>query len=215
MKTYCWPSRYRYCISRLSMIACSSFSSARYVRSSTAPVRTFFSFVRTNAPPLPGFTCWKSTTPQSWPSRLSVMPFFRSFVVAKSVASPAWGPMVPGPEGRRASWLKDEQLPGYRGEQLAGDRASAGAHHEGVLDPDTTPARQVDAGLDGDGNSGRQSTRPGIPDHRRLVDLQANAVAGAVTEMPAVPGRADQVPGRRVDVGHVGADGDRRQAGLL
>ena len=25
----------------------------------TLPLRRFLSFVRTNAPPLPGFTCWK------------------------------------------------------------------------------------------------------------------------------------------------------------
>ena len=38
-------------------------------------------FVRTNAPPLPGFTCWNSTT-VTRPSdgRLRAMPFFRSFV---------------------------------------------------------------------------------------------------------------------------------------
>ena len=37
----------------------STFSPARNVFSITAPVRTFLSFVRTNAPPFPGFTCWK------------------------------------------------------------------------------------------------------------------------------------------------------------
>jgi len=34
-----------------------TFSSARNVRSMTAPVRTFLSLVRTKAPPLPGLTC--------------------------------------------------------------------------------------------------------------------------------------------------------------
>ena len=43
---------------------------------------TFFRVVRTKAPPLPGFTCWKSVKVQSWPSRLRTMPFFRSLVVA-------------------------------------------------------------------------------------------------------------------------------------
>src|SRR4051794_913026 len=61
------------------MASC-SFSSARYVRSSTAPVRKFLSFVRTNAPPLPGFTCWNSTTVMSPSGRFSAMPFLRSFV---------------------------------------------------------------------------------------------------------------------------------------
>ncbi len=45
-----------------------SFSPARNVLSTTAPVARFLSFVRTNAPPLPGFTCWNSTTVLSTPS---------------------------------------------------------------------------------------------------------------------------------------------------
>src|SRR5207248_167652 len=61
-------------------MACSSFSSARYVRSMTAPVRKFLSLVRTNAPPLPGFTCWNSTTVMSPSGRFRAMPFLRSFV---------------------------------------------------------------------------------------------------------------------------------------
>ena len=39
----------------------SNFSPARKVLSSTAPVAMLRTLVRTNAPPLPGFTCWKST----------------------------------------------------------------------------------------------------------------------------------------------------------
>src|SRR6266446_2512497 len=62
------------------MSASTTFSSARKVRSITAPVRKFFSFVRTNAPPLPGFTCWNSTTVISPSGRLRAIPFFRSLV---------------------------------------------------------------------------------------------------------------------------------------
>src|SRR5215471_9215085 len=62
------------------MTASGTFSSARKVRSSTAPVRKFFSFVRTNAPPLPGLTCWNSTTVINPSGRFSAMPFFRSLV---------------------------------------------------------------------------------------------------------------------------------------
>src|SRR6478736_1658671 len=80
MKTNAVPSRYRYCISRLSMTARGTFSSARNVRSSTAPVRKFLSLVRTNAPPLPGFTCWNSTTVMSPSGRFRAMPFLRSLV---------------------------------------------------------------------------------------------------------------------------------------
>src|SRR5919106_5057095 len=79
-------SRYRYCISRFSRMATSTGSSARKVLSRVRPVRTFFSRVRTKAPPLPGLTCWNSTTFIRLPSRLRVMPFLRSLVVA--MASP-------------------------------------------------------------------------------------------------------------------------------
>src|SRR4029453_12275538 len=79
-------SRYRYCISRLSRMATSTGSSARKGLASVRPVRAFLSLVRTKAPPLPGLTCWNSTTFMRLPSRLSVMPFLRSLVVA--MASP-------------------------------------------------------------------------------------------------------------------------------
>ena len=36
-----------------------TFSPALYVFSTTFPRRTFLSLVLTNAPPLPGLTCWK------------------------------------------------------------------------------------------------------------------------------------------------------------
>src|SRR5207247_1949590 len=83
------PSAYRYCIVRLSTVAVSTLVPALKVRSTTLPDSTFFRVVRTNAPPLPGLTCWNSTTDQSSPSRLRTKPFFRSFVVA--IARPAHG----------------------------------------------------------------------------------------------------------------------------
>src|SRR5665647_3382041 len=91
MKTKSVPSLYRYCMSRLSTLAVSTFTPALNVRSTTFPVSTFLSLVRTKAPPLPGLTCWNSTTVQSWPSKFSTSPFFRSLVVA-TVGLPArWG----------------------------------------------------------------------------------------------------------------------------
>src|SRR5690242_10599054 len=69
-------------MSRLSTVAVSTLVPALKVLSTTLPDMTFLSFVRTNAPPLPGLTCWNSTTVHSWPSRLSTRPFLRSFVVA-------------------------------------------------------------------------------------------------------------------------------------
>src|SRR5882724_5586491 len=78
-------------MSRLSTLAVSTLVPALNVLSTTLPDRTFFSVVRTNAPPLPGLTCWKSTIVHSWPSRLSTRPFFRSFVVATVNVSPCSG----------------------------------------------------------------------------------------------------------------------------
>src|SRR5262249_59905732 len=140
------------------------------VRSTTLPDRTFFSFVRTNAPPLPGLTCWNSTTVHSCPSMFSVMPFLRSLVVATSDVS--W---VRGAARQGVSALEDKQLPAGRGcgrgEQVTG---CPGAHHQGVLDPDTAPAGQVDARFDGDGNPVSKSTGPAVSQHPRLLDLQAH-----------------------------------------
>ncbi len=63
------------------------FTPALNVFSMTAPVFTLRSFVRTNAPPLPGFTCWNSITWNSVPSSSRVIPFFRSFVETLTRAS--------------------------------------------------------------------------------------------------------------------------------
>src|SRR4249919_1128293 len=201
MKTKSPASRYRYCISRLSTLAVSTLTPALNVRSTTLPDRTFFSLVRTKAPPLPGLTCWKSTTVHSCPSRFSVMPFLRSFVVATSDVSPGYGGA--SPPGRCA--LEDEQLPrGYgsgRGEQVTGC-GRPGAHHQGVLDPDAAPAGQVDARFDGDGNPVSKSTGPAVSQHRRFVDLQAHSVAQAVREVLTVAGLHDDAAGRRVHLRH-------------
>src|SRR4051794_8501033 len=74
---------------RLSTLATSTFTSALKVLSTVLPDSTFFSLERTTAPPLPGLWCWNQMTCQSWPSRLSTMPFFRSFVVAMLSVAPS------------------------------------------------------------------------------------------------------------------------------
>ena len=71
-----------------STMACSTRMPALNVFSSTAPVRTLRSLVRTNAPPLPGFTCWNSTTWNRPLSSWSVIPFFRSLVVMAGMGRP-------------------------------------------------------------------------------------------------------------------------------
>src|SRR5262252_4910604 len=195
MKTKSPASRYRYCISRRSTVATSTLTPALKVRSTTLPDRTFLSLVRTNAPPLPGLTCWKSTTLQSWPSRFSVMPFLRSLVVATCVVSPGYR----GP----SSEFEDEQLPwGHglgRGEQVTGRcEPGPGTNHQGVLNPDAAQARQVDTRLDGEGNPVPECTRLRHAQLRRLVDLQPHPVTEAMAEVLAVTGRGDDVPRGRV-----------------
>src|SRR5438067_9401007 len=75
---------------RLSTVAVSTLVPALKVLSTTLPDSTFLRVVRTNAPPLPGLTCWNSTTVQSCPSILSTRPFFRSLVVATGRQSSDW-----------------------------------------------------------------------------------------------------------------------------
>src|SRR3954451_7078656 len=135
------------------MTASGAFSSARNVRSSTAPVRKFLSFVRTNAPPLPGFTCWNSTTVMRPSGRFSAMPFFRSLV--EMLIGSALGPSgraaratlrcgLGCDSGRRPlrspvdAHFDDEVL----GEFREGDGPVRG-DHEGVLDADATDAGEV------------------------------------------------------------------------
>src|SRR5690606_1249596 len=102
------------------MTASETFSSARNVFSSTAPVRKFFSLVRTNAPPLPGFTCWNSTTVMRPSGRLSAMPFFRSLVETLTRCSPFTSV---GPSGH-------DKFFGGEGEGFG----AVFGHHDGVLD---------------------------------------------------------------------------------
>src|ERR687887_2719004 len=140
-------------------MATSTGSSARKVLSSTRPVRTFLSRVRTKAPPLPGLTCWNSSTFMRLPSMLRVIPFLRSLVV-----------------GMGAPGLQFEQILGRSGEDLV----AVGADDRQVLDPDAAEAGEVDTGFHGHGRPGRDPTT-GVRAHpRRLVDLQPDPVAGRV-----------------------------------
>src|ERR671911_533662 len=110
----------------------SNFSPARKVRSTTEPLARFFSFVRTNAPPLPGLTCWKPTIRQTSPSTLTCMPFLNWFVLTASATD--------------RNLVDADQVLGERGEHLG----LAVTHDDEVLDPDSAQSGKVDAGLDGD-----------------------------------------------------------------
>ena len=90
----------------------SNFSPARNVLSTTEPAASDFSFVRTNAPPLPGFTCWNSTMRHTWPSSWMCIPFLNWLVETVSAI-------------RRASVLKAPQL--Y--DRTCGPTRGAGPRH--------------------------------------------------------------------------------------
>src|SRR5215204_6252688 len=80
MKCASVPSEYRNCILRASVRTDRNFSPARNVRSITAPSAVRRSLVRTNAPPLPGLTCWNSRILKTVPSISMWFPFLNWFV---------------------------------------------------------------------------------------------------------------------------------------
>src|SRR4051794_24931524 len=161
----------------------------------TAPVLTFRSFVRTNAPPLPGFTCWNSTTWNRTPSSSRVMPFLKSFV-----------------ETLTGSFrLELDQL--ARGRPDDDAPAVGDLHH--VLDPDAADPREVDPGLDRHDGASRERVVLLASKARRLVDLEPDPVAQAVQERIAVPGPLDHVAARGVDGGPGDTGLHRVDAGLL
>src|SRR3954464_2252513 len=80
MKWASVPSAYRNCILRASVRTARNFSPARKVRSMTAPSAARRSFERTNAPPLPGLTCWNSRILKTVPSTSMWFPFLNWLV---------------------------------------------------------------------------------------------------------------------------------------
>src|SRR3954447_593181 len=130
----------------------------------TAPVRTFFSFVRTKAPPLPGFTCWNSTTEKSPSGRSRLMPLRRSLVLM----------LMPTCSVRSL----DDQL--FRGVGQR-DRSRFGDDHR-VLDADAAVLGEIDTRLDGDHVADGQRISRGGAHRRRLVDVEADAMARRVLE---------------------------------
>src|SRR5690348_13702474 len=132
-----------------------NFSPARKVRSTTEPVSRFFTFVRTNAPPLPGFTCWNSTMRQTLPSSSMCMPFRNWLVLTVSAIA-------------RERLAHLDQVLAQGGQVL--DPVLGDEHV--VLDPDAAAAGDVDARLHGHDVSGHERVRRLRRHARRLVDLQ-------------------------------------------
>ena len=87
MKCASVPSAYRNCILRASVRTERNFSPALNVLSITLPSEARRSFVRTNAPPLPGLTCWNSRILKIVPSTSMWLPFL-NWLVLMMVISP-------------------------------------------------------------------------------------------------------------------------------
>ena len=87
--------------------------------------------MRTNAPPLPGLTCWNSTIRKSWPSISMCDPFLNCAVLitARRVAAPA-------PARRSAGRVRRRVLGGVAGQQFLLALAA------GVLEEDDRGADQ-------------------------------------------------------------------------
>src|SRR5712692_1408888 len=116
---------------------------------------------------------------QSSPSRSRVMPGRMSFVESIATDFLSW----------IAQPLEHDQFLRGAAERLLAVRR----HHREVLDADPAPPREVDTRLDGDDLSLRQHVCAGGAQRRRLVDLDAHAVAEAVAERLAVAGAVDHV----------------------
>src|SRR6266496_1340988 len=189
-------------------MATSTASSARKVLSSTRPVRTFFSLARTKAPPLPGLTCWNSTTFIRSPPMFRVMPFFRSLVVGITALLRSAGRRSPRRHVSSVRGLRPlqlEKLLGRGGQQVV----AVGPDHRQVLDPDAAEAGKVDTRLHGHGRAWRDPTIGTHAHPRGLVDLEADAVASGMAEGVAEARLADHLAAGTVDGGaaHPGAQG--------
>ena len=84
-----------------------------------------------------------------------------------------------------------------------------------VLDPDAELSGQVDAGLDREAHARHQRLLLALDHVRRLVGGDADAVAGPVDELLAVPGLGDQPARGPVDLLAGDAGPDRVDPGLL
>src|SRR5918911_4088141 len=175
MKTTSSPASYRYWTSLTSVWTRGNFSPARNVRSTTEPESRLFTLVRTNAPPFPGFTCWNSTMRQTPPSSSMCMPFRNWLVLTTSATA--------------ASLVNGHELLRERGQDLG----AVVSDDDEVLDADAAAALEVDARLDGHDVPGSERVRGRVGETRRLVDLDADAVAEPVAERGAEPFARDDV----------------------
>src|SRR6478609_8152251 len=151
-----------------------NFSPARNVLSTTEPLVSPFNFVRTNAPPLPGLTCWNSTIRHVWPSSSMCIPL-RNWLVETTSAT--------APEGSERPLPDLDQVLRERGQHL-----DAVLPHDGeILDPAAADALEVDPGLDRDDLSGLQRVRRLGREPRRLVDRSPTPCPRPWPKLPPYP----------------------------
>src|SRR5262249_5798552 len=189
----------------------SNFSPARKVRSTTEPESIDFSLVRTNAPPLPGFTCWNSTMRQVWPSSSMCIPLRTSFVETGGTARARLAKRLSGRAGQPPWSASTSDALANRRQLLGEGREELNArlpHDREILDPDAADAAQVDAGLDRDDVPRLEHVLGFRREPRRLVDGEADAVPEPVPELVAVARVDDDRAGDRVRLvaGHAGPD---------
>src|SRR6266511_2154306 len=197
MKTTSSPESYKYWTFFVSVRTRENFSPARKVRSTTAPLSRFFTFVRTNAPPLPGFTCWNSTIRQTPPSSSMCIPFLNWFVLTVSAIGTSLG--------NRHEFL------GEHGQHLA----AVLRDDDQILDPDPAEAGEVDPRFDRDDVPGLELVFRLLREPRGLVDEQPDAVPEAVAERLAEVGVLDPLACGRIGGAAGDARADRIQTCLL
>src|SRR5919112_519825 len=145
MKCASAPSAYRNCILRASVRTGRNFSPARNVLSITAPSWARLSFVRTNAPPLPGLTCWNSTILKIVPSTSMWAPFLNWLVLitaARLAAAIRHHP--PRQCARRTAFkVRSKVVPTHEQRDARGDRVVGRvqrlAGKDALLDPGVDP----------------------------------------------------------------------------
>src|SRR5271170_592680 len=73
-------------------------------------------------------------------------------------------------------------------------------HHQSVLDADAAVPGNIDTGLDGDDEAGREDSSAQLADRRGLVDIETDAVPGAVLEALRPAGVGDDAAADVVDL---------------
>src|SRR5918912_184736 len=107
MKWASAPSEWRNCILRVSVRTGRNLSPARKVLSITAPSLVRLSLVRTNAPPLPGLTCWNSTILKTVPSTSVGGPFWTWLVEITARGVGGGGGAAPPPILDKVNYLAE------------------------------------------------------------------------------------------------------------